>query len=203
MLRIGLTGGIGCGKSTAVNAFSALGGAIVDADQISKDLVKAGSSTLLKIVKKFGNDVLLPNGELNRIKLKEIVFSSAYSLEALEAIMHPEIKTKINRQIAALSGSPYVIVDIPLLVEKNYTDMFDRIVVVDCLPKQQIARVTQRDELSEATIKSIMEKQASREVRLKAATDTLDNLGDIKELEKQVISLHKQFLRKISSKEKR
>lgn len=199
MLKIGLTGGIGCGKSTAVNAFGALGVAIIDADQISKDLVKAGSLTLLKIVKIFGNDILLPNGELNRVKLKEIVFSGVRSLERLEAIIHPEVKAKINQQISVLSGYPYVVVDIPLLVEKNYADMFDRIVVVDCLPKQQIARVTQRDELAEATIKAIMEKQVSRENRLKSATDILDNFGDVKILEQQVMVLHKQFLAKAYS----
>lgn len=194
MLKAGLTGGIGCGKSTAVNTFRVLGAAIIDADEISKDLVKAGTSTLLEMTKAFGNDLLLPNGDLNRLRLKEVVFSDSTSLDKLEAIIHPKVRAEIDRQIATLSGYSYVIVDVPLLVEKNYIGLFDRIIVVDCLPEQQIARVNQRDDIDETIIKAIMKKQVSREIRLKAATDILDNFGEMKILEAQVKKLHYKLL---------
>ena len=194
MLKIGLTGGIGCGKSTAVDAFRALGADIIDADKISKDLVKTGNPVLAEIVRVFDKSILLPNGDLNRDKLKEIVFSDAQALQKLEVIIHPEIRAEINHQIAVLSDSAYVIVDIPLLLEKNYSELFDRIVVVDCLPEQQIKRVIQRDELDVVTIKSIIKTQVSRETRLIAATDVLDNSGNINTLKDQVENLHKDFL---------
>ena len=194
MLKIGLTGGIGCGKSTAVDAFRALGADIIDADKISKDLVKTGNPVLAEIVRVFDKSILLPNGDLNRDKLKEIVFSDAQALQKLELIIHPEIRAEINHQIAVLSDSAYVIVDIPLLLEKNYSELFDRIVVVDCLPEQQIKRVIQRDELDVVTIKSIIKTQVSRETRLIAATDVLDNSGNINTLKDQVKNLHKDFL---------
>lgn len=194
MLKIGLTGGIGCGKSTAVDAFRALGADIIDADKISKDLVKTGNPVLAEIVRVFDKSILLPNGDLNRDKLKEIVFSDAQALQKLEVIIHPEIRAEINHQIAVLSDSAYVIVDIPLLLEKNYSELFDRIVIVDCLPEQQIKRVIQRDELDVVTIKSIIKTQVSRETRLIAATDVLDNSGNINTLKDQVENLHKDFL---------
>ena len=194
MLKIGLTGGIGCGKSTAVDAFRALGADIIDADKISKDLVKTGNPVLAEIVRVFDKSILLPNGDLNRDKLKEIVFSDAQALQKLEVIIHPRIRTEINHQIAVLNDSAYVIVDIPLLLEKNYSELFDRIVIVDCLPEQQIKRVIQRDELDVVTIKSIIKTQVSRETRLIAATDVLDNSGNINTLKDQVENLHKDFL---------
>ena len=194
MLKIGLTGGIGCGKSTAVDAFRALGADIIDADKISKDLVKTGNPVLAEIVRVFDKSILLPNGDLNRDKLKEIVFSDAQALQNLEVIIHPRIRAEINHQIAVLSDSAYVIVDIPLLLEKNYSELFDRIVVVDCLPEQQIKRVIQRDELDVVTIKSIIKTQVSRETRLIAATDVLDNSGNINTLKDQVKNLHNDFL---------
>lgn len=193
MLKVGLTGGIGCGKSTAVDAFRDLGAKIIDADYISKDLVKAGSPVLEKIVEKFGEDILLVDGGLNRKRLKEIIFHDEKRLDDLEAIIHPKVKAEIIRQISVLKNEPYIIIDIPLLVEKGYIDMFDRIIVVDCLPEQQILRVNKRDNIDETVTKSIMERQVSRDVRLKAATDIIDNLGDIESLKKQVKELHNQF----------
>jgi len=195
LLKIGLTGGIGCGKSTAVDAFRALGARIIDADQISKDLVNAGNPALSEIAKTFGSNILLANGELNRAQLKKIVFSNAKALDQLEAIIHPRVRAEIKRQIMASAGVPYVLVDIPLLLEKNYNELFDRIVVVDCSPEQQISRVIQRDDLDEKTLKSIIKKQVSRETRLKSATDILDNSVDIKTLNDQVICLHKSFMK--------
>lgn len=193
MLKVGLTGGIGCGKSTAVDAFRVLDVPIIDADQISKDIVNSGQPALAEIAQIFGNEVLLENGELNRGLLKEKVFNDASALEQLELILHPQIRAEIIKQIYAYQKEPYIIVDVPLLVEKNYQKMFDRIIVVDCLPEQQIERVCQRDGLSEKKIIKIISTQASREERNKSATDILDNKGNAETLLLQIKALHKKF----------
>jgi dephospho-CoA kinase len=190
MLKVGLTGGIGCGKSTAVDAFRVLGVPIIDADKISKDLVLKGSDALSEIAMIFGDDLLLENGELNRPLLKKLIFSDSNALEKLEAILHPRIKAEITRQISNIKNQAYIIVDIPLLVEKNYQEMFDQIIVVDCLPEQQVERVAKRDELSSSDIEKIMQNQASREERNKAATLILDNTMDKESLLSQINRLH-------------
>ena len=198
MLKVGLTGGIGCGKSTAVDAFRVLGVATIDADQISKDMVKHGSKALNEISKILGADLLLENGELNRPLLKQKIFSNPKTLEQLEAILHPRIKAEIEKQISAINDhsdtNDYVIVDIPLLIEKNYQDMFDQIIVVDCLPEQQIQRVSLRDELSDSDIKRIMKNQATRTERNNAATEVLDNTQDKETLLSQINRLHKALV---------
>jgi len=198
MLKVGLTGGIGCGKSTAVDAFRVLGIPIIDADQISKEMVKQGSEALNEISKNIGTDLLLENGELNRPLLKQKIFSNPKILEQLEAILHPRIKAEIKNQISTINNrkdcNHYIIVDIPLLVEKNYQDMFDQIIVVDCLPEQQIQRVSLRDELSNSDIKKIMKNQATRTERNSAATEVLDNTGDKEILLSQINRLHKALV---------
>ena len=205
MLKVGLTGGIGCGKSTAIDAFRILGVAVIDADQISKDLVQPGGEALELICEQFGNDFLYQEGkqkgELNRALLKEKVFSDETALKQLENILHPLVKKEIKKQISLLEEKEpyqqvsYVVVDVPLLLEKAYMGMFDRIIVVDCLPGQQIERVKQRDGLNEGIIQSIMQKQISRESRLKKATDILHNSSENKKaLLEQINQLHLQFL---------
>lgn len=194
MLKVGLTGGIGCGKSTAVDAFRVLGVPIVDADQISKDMVKKGNPALLEIAQVFGNNLLLESGELNRSLLKQKIFSDSKALQQLESILHPRIKIEIGRQISNIKNKAYVIVDIPLLVEKNYQEMFDRIIVVDCLPEQQIERVVLRDNLSNLDIKKIMQNQASRNERNDYASDLLDNTCDKETLLFQINRLHNELV---------
>jgi len=198
MLKVGLTGGIGCGKSTAVDAFRVLGVPIIDADLISKEMVKQGSEALNEISEILGSDLLLENGELNRPLLKQKIFSNPDTLKQLEAILHPRIKAEIEKQISIVNNgndyNSYVIVDIPLLVEKNYQDMFDQIIVVDCFPEQQIQRVSQRDKLSDSDIKRIMKNQATRAERNKAATKILDNTGDRETLLSQINHLHKALV---------
>ncbi len=207
MLKVGLTGGIGCGKSTAIAAFRVLGVPVIDADQIAKDLVKPGRGALGDICKQFGDDILYQNGlqqgELNRALLKKKVFSDKTALKKLENILHPRIKEEIKKQISFLeekdNPAPYIVVDVPLLLEKAYMDMFDRIVVVDCFPDQQVKRVKQRDGIvnnnkAETLVKKVMETQASREDRLKIATDVLDNSKTEKFLLEQINRLHSQFM---------
>ncbi len=194
MLKVGLTGGIGCGKSTAVDAFRVLGATIIDADQIAKDIVNPEQTALFEITKTFGDQILLKNGSLDRAQLKERIFQDPKALKQLEKILHPKIRLEIAKQISELKNQPYVIIDIPLLVEKNYQALFDRIIVVDCLPKQQLDRVNQRDKLSESEIKKIIQKQASRSERNKHASDILDNTGDVDTLLLQINKLHDEFV---------
>lgn len=191
---MGLTGGIGCGKSTAVDAFRVLGVPIVDADIISKKIVEKGSEALDEIASFFGDDLLLKSGELNRPLLKEIIFSDSKALENLETILHPRIKIEIKAQISQIKNHSYVIVDIPLLVEKNYQEMFDQIIVVDCLPEQQVHRVILRDELSDSDINKIMKNQATRDDRNTVATKILDNTKDKEFLLSQINRLHKALV---------
>jgi len=194
MLKIGLTGGIGCGKSTVTAAFAAKGITIIDADKIGRDMVAPKTQALADIISTFGDTLLQQDGSLNRSALKQQVFANANKLLQLEAILHPKIhhaiKTKLIKAASTLPLAPYIIVDIPLLIEKNYIDLFDYIVVVDCLPEQQIQRVKQRDKMSATVIQSIMDKQASRRQRLKHATHILDNKATQKGLLTQVDSLH-------------
>ena len=199
MLKVGLTGGIGCGKSTAVDAFRVLDVPIIDADKISKDLVKPGQSALTEIIAQFGKKITKSNGELNRSLLKKIVFSDSSSLKKLENILHPLIKKEIKRQMLLLetqqtSQPRYIIVDVPLLLEKNYEELFDRIIIVDCLPEQQIERVMQRDKLDKKTIKNIIQTQINRKDRLKRATDILDNSKNEHHLIEQINNFHSQYL---------
>ncbi|MEE9444252.1 MAG: dephospho-CoA kinase [Cocleimonas sp.] len=200
MLKVGLTGGIGSGKSTAVDAFRTLRIPIIDADRIAKDLVKKGQQTLNKIESTFGKSILLASGELDRKALKEIVFAAPDLLAKLEAILHPSIKTEIHQKISALENLthpiPYVVVDIPLLVEKNYQDIFDDIIVVDCSIEQQIARVIHRDQLDKKTINNIIDLQADREERIKIANHILDNSKTIQYLIQQVNNLHTKLISK-------
>lgn len=199
MLKVGLTGGIGCGKSTAVDAFRVLDVPIIDADKISKDLVKPGQSALTEIIAQFGKKIIKSNGELNRSLLKKIVFSDSSSLKKLENILHPLIKKEIKRQMLLLetqqtSQPRYIIVDVPLLLEKDYEELFDRIIIVDCLPEQQIERVMQRDKLDKKTIKNIIQTQINRKDRLKRATDILDNSKNEHHLIEQINNFHSQYL---------
>ena len=198
MMKIGLTGGIGCGKSTVTNAFKEKGIVIIDADKIAREVVKPNSLALNEIAQVFGDGVIQIDGSLNRAMLKEHVFSDSEKLKQLEAILHPKIKRAIQQAMrdseAFVATSPYVIVDIPLLIEKNYNALFDEIVVVDCLPEQQIERVLQRDTMSLDIVKSIIAKQIKREERLKHADVVLDNSSTKVNLLQQVDWLHQRLM---------
>ena len=194
MLKVGLTGGIGCGKSTVAKAFVKRGIPVIDADEISKSLVEPGKPALQEIAEYFGSDVIQADGSLDRAVLKKYVFDDAVALEKLESILHPEIRRQILQRMAQESNAPYVVVDIPLLVEKNYQSLFDRIIVVDCLPQQQIQRVSKRDNLSPDVISKIMQTQANREERLEISTYKLDNTGSLDSLDQQIELLHLQLL---------
>ena len=193
MLRIGLTGGIGCGKSTVCAQFARLGVPIVDADVIARQLVQPGQLALTKLTENFGNSILNPDGTLNRAQLRELAFSDVRHKQQLDAIMHPLIYAELEKQLAGLT-SAYCIMAIPLLLETQEKHRVDRILVVDCDPRQQVERVMNRDHGSAQQAEKIIASQASREQRLAAADDFIDNTGTTDHLAEQVKSLHNSYL---------
>ena len=195
MLKIGLTGGIGCGKSTAVKRFRDLGIPIVDADIVAREVVQAGQPALQAIAGLFGDAALLADGSLNRAWLRQTVFNDTERLRQLEAILHPRIREAIVRDMTAAmaAGSPYVVVDVPLLFEKHYDTLFDRVLVIDCLPAQQHERVSQRDGSTIELVESIMQRQIPRDERLFQADDIIENVGSLADFNNKVDTLHHKY----------
>lgn len=193
MLKVGLTGGIGCGKTTVSRLFADLGVPIIDADEISRQLTQANQVALQPIKETFGADVLLENGELNRVALKSRIFQNALAKKQLEAILHPLIFAEISRQIRKLSNT-YCIISIPLLFETNAQHLVNRILVIDCDLPTQIARVQRRDNLSLEQIQAIIDSQVSAEFRKVNADDLLNNTKQPDALAKEVKKLHNFYL---------
>lgn len=190
MLKIGLTGGIGCGKSTVSNLFEQLNVPVIDADVISHNLVKPNQKGLMMVVDLFGDTILLDNGELNRVMLRELVFSDVESKKKLESALHPLIFDEMTLQINQLHDVAYCIVSIPLLFETQSQRFVDRILVVDCDKKTQYERVQKRDNLPFASIDKIIASQVSDEFRRNNANDILDNSKDAALLAPHVKKLH-------------
>jgi dephospho-CoA kinase len=190
---VGLTGGIGCGKSTVSDLFLALGIPVIDADDIAHQLVIPGQPALREIIDLFGNKLLYSDGTLNRPLLRKMVFTNPIDKQKLEAILHPRVRSEIQAQLNALIDT-YCIISIPLLFETNMNNIVDRILVVDCPVDLQIERVKQRNHLSEASIRSIIASQVSRDYRLKHADDVIDNTETNGKLAEQVKKLHNQYM---------
>ncbi|GAB4355310.1 MAG: dephospho-CoA kinase [Methylohalobius sp. ZOD2] len=193
MLKIGLTGGIGSGKSTVARLFEQHGIDVIDTDRIARKLVAPGQPALTAIVQTFGPKILQDDGRLNRTELRRQVFQDPEAKKNLEAILHPRVFTEMNRQ-ADLCRSPYCILAIPLLVETDALHRVDRVLVVDCPEQIQIERVQHRDGLSDNMIRRILASQATRRERLQAADDVIVNDGDLDQLERQVDELHRFYL---------
>lgn len=191
---IGLTGGIGSGKSAATEAFKSLGISIVDADEVARDVVAVGSEGLRHIVARFGRGILLEDGQLNRPALRERVFSHEADKHWLNQLLHPLIRAKMLADIDA-AHSAYCILSVPLLIENNMENLCDRVIVVDCPESLQLSRALQRDGSSRETIESIMASQASRSERLEKADDVINNTGSLDELHEQVALLHQQYVK--------
>jgi dephospho-CoA kinase len=194
MLKVGLTGGIGSGKSTVAKALIVKGITVVDADRIAREVVEPGEVALQEIVVTFGEHILHEDGTLNRAALKQVIFSNPTAKKQLESILHPRIRQRILSRVNEATDTAYVVADIPLLVESHYPDHFDRVIVVDCPVEQQLSRVLERDHLNEAQIKAIINSQASREQRLAVATDVLDNSGTLESLKMQIDKLHETLI---------
>jgi len=192
---VGLTGGIGSGKSAAAACFAAQGIAVVDTDAIAHELTAAGGAAMPALLAEFGPEVAAPDGALDRARMRRLVFAEPAARGRLEAILHPLIR-ELSAARCRDAVSPYVILAVPLLVETGaYRDRCHRIVVVDCPESLQISRVMARNGLSEAEIRAIMAAQASRDQRLAVADDVLNNDGDLHHLESQVADLHRKYLR--------
>lgn len=192
-LLVGLTGGIGSGKSAAADEFARLGATVVDTDAISHELTTAGGAALPEIEAHFGQGFIGPDGALDRGRMRERVFASPAERRALEGILHPMIREESRRRIAAAPG-PYVVHVVPLLVESGeYGRRVDRVLVVDVPEAVQVARVRSRG-LAEEQIRRIIASQASRDARLAAAHDVIDNTGSMAALHAQVRSLHEKYL---------
>lgn len=191
-LKVGLTGGIACGKTTVTNQFAQLGVPIVDADIIAHALVEPGQPALESIIQAFGAELIDNNGRLNRTKLRTLVFADEQHRQRLEAILHPLVKKTMLEQVADLNV-PYCLLSIPLLIEKQWFDIVDRILVVDCPPALQRQRLQVRDGLNSDEIESIINAQAGRAKRLAMADEVIYNDNDMEYLHKQVLALHQQY----------
>jgi len=199
---VGLTGGIGSGKSAAAAAFARLGAEVVDTDEIAHELTAAGGAALPGIRELFGAEVLGPQGAMDRNRVRERVFADPAARRALEALLHPLIREESERRIAAAAAA-YVVHVVPLLVEsRDYRNRVNRVLVVDCPEEVQVRRVRERSGLSEAEVRAIMATQASRAGRLAAADDVIDNSGTLGALQKQVEALHRRYLAYAASGER-
>jgi dephospho-CoA kinase len=185
MLRIGLTGGIGSGKSTAAARFAELGALVIDADAIAREVVEPGTPGLSAVVSRFGSEILSPDGSLDRPALARLVFADAEALAALNAIVHPLVAERRAELMAAAGPDAVVVSDVPLLVENGMAGDFDAVVVVEAPLDQRLARLAARG-LAAEEARARMARQASDEQRRAVATVLLDNSGSQPELARQV-----------------
>lgn len=192
-LVIGLTGGIASGKTTVANCLAAFGVPVIDADVLARELVMAGRPAFKEVVATFGRQMINERGELDRGRMRALVFRDAEKRKQLEAILHPRIRHEMCRQIRALAA-PYCVLSIPLLFESGQQDLVDRILVVDAPPSIQADRVQERDGTDKETINGILSAQTSRAARRAAADDIIDNSGNLAELRAQVTMLHARYL---------
>lgn len=192
-LVIGITGGIGSGKTTVANFFAALGVPVIDADELARKVVMPGQAAYDAIVQRFGRSVLSKSGELDRRRLREHVFSNPESRGQLEEIVHPRVYAEIEKQLASLT-TIYAVVVVPLLIESGGRGLVDRVLVVDTSEDAQIERASRRDGTTPDTIKQILAAQLDRKSRLAAADDIIENDGSKQSLELAVGAIHRRYL---------
>lgn len=193
MFVVGLTGGIGSGKTAVSDRFAARGIDVVDADVVSRQVVEPGTQALQQIQRHFGDDILQADGQLDRARLRQLVFSNSDEKTWLEKLLHPLMGVELFRQLET-AASPYVLFVSPLLVEAGQIALCDRVIVVDAPESVQLDRTTQRDNNTPEQVKNIMTAQLSRQQRLKSATDVIDNSGSLEQLDLRVAELHQDFL---------
>jgi dephospho-CoA kinase len=198
MLVVGITGGIGSGKSAVTDYLETLGITVVDADKVARVVVEPGTSGLAAITEHFGMDVLLANGGLDRAALRKIVFDNHNERKVLEEITHPRIRDEIIRQLSEAS-SPYVVLSSPLLLESGQNSLADYVVVVDVPEEVQLKRTMARDDNSEALVKQIMAAQLDRQTRLSRADASIMNDTSLEELYERVEALHEDLLLKATT----
>lgn len=192
-LRIGLTGGIGSGKTTASDYFAALGVPIIDTDILARELVEPGAPALQDILQLFGDQVLDAEGQLNRDAVRALVFSDPAKRVQLEDILHPRIRDRAL-ELARQAKTPYCLIVIPLLLETRYPLALDRILVIDTVEDNQYQWVAERDGLDKAQIEAVLASQASREERLAVADDVVINDGNMAHFYRELDKLHVAYL---------
>lgn len=199
MLCIGLTGGIGCGKSTVAELFAALGSQIIDTDVIAHQLTQKNGIALPALHAEFGVAYFHADGSLNRAALRDLIFSQPAAKLTLEAILHPLILQQVTLQLARLSNARYTLIVVPLLLQNpDFLQLVQRVLVVDCDESTQIQRVIQRSQLSAPQIKNIIAQQTPRASQLAAADDIITNQLDLTQLSSQVRRLHDIYLQQSS-----
>lgn len=190
---VGITGGIGSGKTAVTERFEKLGINVIDADVVAREVVEPGSFAVQQIRDHFGLQAVLPDGHLDRSYLRELVFSSPEKKHWLDKLLHPLIRQRML-ELVKLATSPYCLLSVPLLVENKMTNLVNRTLVVDVDEATQLKRAANRDQQSQDQIKNIMSHQASRAERLSLADDVIDNNGQLAELESQIANLHQKYL---------
>ena len=196
-----MTGGIGSGKSEALKIFKSLSIRVIDLDNISKEITETSHQAIQEIKLVFGDAIFDKDNQLDRKKLKEIIFSDKNKKINLEKILHPKIYEEVKKRLNALSHESYVVIDIPLLFETNqYTSLISRSLVIDCKENDQIERVKKRDGIDISVIQSIIDQQINRSSRIEKADDVVINDGSIEKLEESIKSLHKKYLNLVAVK---
>jgi len=197
MFVVGLTGGIGSGKSAATAVFEDLGIDVVDADLASREAVLPGSKALDQIQKKFGNEILLEDQSLNRAKLREIIFDNSEDKTWLEQLLHPEIRHIIQSKLEN-SSSEYVILVSPLLFETDQHEFCNTTILIDSSLNSQVSRTSKRDSVSEDSVKKIISAQMSRDDKLKIAKIVINNDDSLEQLESNVKKVHENLIKEIT-----
>ncbi|GAA0222082.1 dephospho-CoA kinase [Actinomadura nitritigenes] len=200
MLKVGLTGGIGSGKSEVSARLDERGAVVIDADKIAREVVEPGTAGLAAVVAEFGEEVLLPSGALDREKVGRIVFADADRLAALNAIVHPLVGERMQELMDAAPADAIVVYDVPLLAENGLAGMYDVVVVVDAPEETQLDRLTSRRGMTEEDARARMANQATRERRRAVATHVIDNSGTLDDLKAQVDALWETLTRQAAEK---
>jgi len=193
MLVVGLTGGIGSGKSAVADRFASYGVPVIDADSITRELVEKGSPALAEIAQQFGAEYLRPDGALDRKRIREKAFSDTSARQQLEAILHPRVRQVIQQRLTELDA-PYCVVVIPLLVETGQQDLVDRVLVTDSPLNLRYRRLAQRDGISQEQVDLILAAQSDTSTRSEMADDIINNDGSWNQLYDQVDALHHQYI---------
>ncbi len=201
MLIIGMTGGIGSGKSEALKIFASLNIKIIDLDKISKEITDTNLEAIEEIKFIFGNTLFDKDNRLDRKKLREIIFSDKDKKINLEKILHPKILKEVKKKLNTLLSEPYVVIDIPLLFETNqYKSLISRSLVIDCEINNQIERVKKRDSISTSSIQNIIDQQIDRDSRIRMGDDVVINDGSLEKFSKDIHILHKKYLNLVAVK---
>jgi dephospho-CoA kinase len=199
MFVLGVTGGIGSGKSAATEIFSSLGIKIVDADVLSRVPVQKGEAGLIEIEKRYGKEILLSSGELDRKKLREIIFEKEKEKDWLENLLHPLIAELIAEELKS-SSTLYTILASPLLFETKQSSYCDEVLVIDVSEETQVSRTSSRDDVSEEQVKTIILSQINRAERLRLATHIIENENSLADLNETITELHQKIISQIETK---